>query len=757
MTTLTDDMRRYFFLVILLITNVLSAMSQEMYMNVFTITEQQCGDKPMQLELGFLADYQGDTKAVVTLSVNDGKKNVYWEGFPLQHEFTLDKKIPSHLLQYGPLKCYIYNPQRQAIKLDSLNYSFETISLPTYVPDNLEVIDKKSGFEAIASARNEFQLLYSEKKNYLELGDDEGSLTMPISVYLNDNQYFEWKLVQSGATPVILQNENELARTTLEIFYKDEIFYNDTSSNVRFEITSEFLKEFEISRFSMILPFAGNDFTVYRSNLHVDTVACQDEYYLDQEGFSFRKGEKQLNLYHPKSLSSIQLDAKTSTAILNIDYELDHPMIHYPARTDTVEYYENISKRKVKAGDIMTASFDMSYTQRIDLPRFMPVWDGYESAIIFTEHADWTDLRTHRAVCFGNESVTCADSAVGGYVYYGIPLTKSVFYSNPDGIINIGQNREFPNSHCTIKTDPDFFDFLKQLKDKGFEICLHTPEQYTATRDNLYKALAFMKENFGSPTWIDHGYNNSFINNREDLVCDGLNKFSPYYALDAWRKNGVRYLWNAAYEELKPFDDWTFNNNIQRPYPFFGDALPHPRFMRAPFDGNMLMWSTEYTLEPGEFWNYYLSQNMLETVVESRSAYIAHVYSPWVTTARGFWDMENGQIVAKSDMNKALERIANLREQHLMLPTTIEKYLKYQEQLQNIDYQYDKDDHVVLTNNNSDTIHGFTLISKSPIDIEMEFYEPFPDFHQRESSGEYMIWFDFRPKDMIIIHLKETD
>ena len=36
MTTLTDDMRRYFFLVILLITNVLSVMSQELYMGLFT-------------------------------------------------------------------------------------------------------------------------------------------------------------------------------------------------------------------------------------------------------------------------------------------------------------------------------------------------------------------------------------------------------------------------------------------------------------------------------------------------------------------------------------------------------------------------------------------------------------------------------------------------------------------------------------------------------------------------------------------------
>ena len=705
MTTLTD-IRRYIFLVIFLIINALSAISQEMYMNVFTITEQQCGDRPMRLKLGFIADYQGDTKAVVALSVNDGRKNIYWEGFPLKHDFSLEMNIPSHLLNYGPLKCTVFNPRKEKIRLDSINYSFEETHLPSFLPENIDI-------------------------------------TQPISLYLNDNQYFDWKRIKTDHSTVTLLNKNDFARTQIDIFSAVD------DPNVRYEIKAEFLKDVEISRFAMIMPFADGEFTVYRSNLYVDTVACQDEYYLDNEGFSFRKGEKQVNLYHPKSLSSIQLDAKTSTAILNIDYELDHPMIHYPARHDTIEYYENISKRKFKAGEKLTASFVMSYTKIVDLPRFMPVWDGYESAIIFTEHADWTDISTHRAVCFGNESVTCADSAVGGYVYYGIPVTKSIFYNNPDGIVNIGQNRRFPEYHCTIQTDTAYLDFLKQLKDRGFEICLHTPEQYTTNRSNLYEALAFMKENFGSPTWIDHGYNNSFINNREDMVCDGLNPHSPYYALDAWKKNGIRYLWNAAYEELRPFEEWCFDNNLQRPYPFFGDAMPHPRYMRAPFDDDILLWYTDYTLEPGEYWNYYLGQNRLETVVESRSVFIAHVYSPWVTTARGFWDMENGQIVAKNDMNQAFERIAKLREQRLMLPTTVEKFLGYQEQLQNVDYQYDNEGNVVLTNNSDDTIHGFTLISKSPMTL-IENQEVIP-FSSRDSNEEYIIWFDFRPHEKITV------
>jgi len=144
-----------------------------------------------------------------------------------------------------------------------------------------------------------------------------------------------------------------------------------------------------------------------------------------------------------------------------------------------------------------------------------------------------------------------------------------------------------------------------------------------------------------------------------------------------------------------------------------------------------------------------MSQNLLDNVVESRSAFITHIYPAWVTTARGFWDMEDGQMVAKDGMNKALERIASLREKRLMLPTTVEKYLRYQEQLQCVDYQYDNNGDVILTNNAEDTIHGFTLISKSPISV-IENQRVIP-FSSRESAGEYIIWFDFNPKEKIII------
>lgn len=762
-------MRQCVLFVIILIVSSLSLKAQNMYKNLFSVESDDGCDGITCLNVSFLADYQEDNKILFVLSAINGNNTIYWQSFPLQHDFNLKILIPKHIINGNKFSCYIYNPNRKNIKVDSLNYSFEEASLPSYIPDNLEVKMSDASFSAFPPIRknqddefvrslyldkyfgikNHLHVYHSDNENLLEIGDNDAPLTNPISLYFNDNQYFKWHVLDkkqaADSSWISFSNENDFAKTVMYV-----TFYED-SPNVRFIVKTEFTDDSKISRYSLLLPFVGDDFVVYRANSHVDLKNCQDEYYLDHEGVSFQTFSHQLNFYHPKSLSSMQLDSRTNTLFLNLDYEQDHPFVHFPANIDTIDYYVDKSQRVVKNGDTMTSEFIVSVTQHIDLPRIMPIWDGYESGMIWTEHADWTDIRTHRAVCFGSEDVTCADSAVGGFVYYDIPVTKSVFYNNPADVVNTSKNKSFTGFHATIKGDSVYFDFLKQLKDKGFEICLHTPEQYTSTRGNMAEALAFMNENFGSPTWIDHGYNNKFTNNREDLICDGLNPKSPYYAADLWRKNGVRYLWNACYEEFKVFNDWVFGSNLQRPYPFWGDAFPKPRYMKLSDFPGFLMWTTEYTTEPKWNWDYYFSQANLQTIAESRSVFILHTYPAWVEDFRGFWCMKNGMIMAKEGFNKALERIAKMREKRQILPTTVQKYLDYQILLQNVDYRYDNYGNIILVNVNNETVKGITLISRSPMRVVDVNTNKNIHIQKRKSGDEYMVWFDFEPDEIVRI------
>ncbi len=169
---------------------------------------------------------------------------------------------------------------------------------------------------------------------------------------------------------------------------------------------------------------------------------------------------------------------------------------------------------------------------------------GYTSGYVFTEHADGGNLKTHRAAYLGDENISNIDDATGGFAGHKIPVTKSVFY------LDSARN----HSGSSIRDDPDkphFLDFLNQLYSTGlYDICLHTPEDYSSTRESLEESIKYMKEKFDASTWIDHGMYSGNMN-QESFVCDGLNPNSEYYAADLWENYGTRYFWNPASEIIE--------------------------------------------------------------------------------------------------------------------------------------------------------------------------------------------------------------
>lgn len=702
--------------------------------------------------------------AKLVLSVQNENKNVLWKAFSLSNGFDKENqwyradfefKVPNDIIKGSKLNCYILNDKSEHFYIDDFSFSIEYCNLPAFV-DEIEEFELPKDLKNISES-DYLNILYSEKENNIVIADDNlNNITRPLSMFysliVNDDtvdvQFADWDLlttVNENKDIFKFKNDNKIVATELTISFEDN------NSNVNFHLQSTYLKDVKVIKSSLIFPFVNDDFTVYRRNPFVDTANYQDVYYLDKEGFSLDIEEKQLNLYHPENVSSIQLDAKKSIAYINSDYRYDHLLIRYEL-LDTSNYYIDNSSTVMKKGASLNSSFTISLTDKTVLPRIMPIMNGYESAFIWTEHADWTDIKTHRATYFGSEEIEYIEDAIGGFAYYNIPVTKSVFYNNPDSVTNYEKNNEFPGLHSTIMTDSLFFDFLKQLRDKGYDICLHTPEQYTTTQENLSEALSFMKNNFASPSWIDHGYNNSKLSNRENVVCDGLDSSSPYYVYELWKENGVKYFFNSSYEEImpRPFSEYMFENNLFRPYPGFGDALPLPKVSRLPLFPELLLWSTPYTMEPGEnwAWDYYFSQDVLDKIVDYRYVFITHIYPAWVEEGRGYWEMRDGKYVAKEGLNNALEKISEMEKQHLLLPTTIADYMNYQQQLQSLEYMVEADGTVVLRNGNKETIKGLSLISTHDISLENKKH-----FNKRKtkSGDENIIWFDMEPDEVVKI------
>ena len=667
--------------------------------------------RPRNISCRFACDIKSTDSlknAAWVISIENGKFP-YWQPLPLTtliSDTTAWQRLqtafsfPADYLGAGQIKCYFWNPSHETLFFDNAELEVKTELFPIYQPE----IERDS----------------TEKWPYLT----------PVLEYINarGDTLSDLSTIQSN---IAIETDGNRLTVKTETRFKEDV---------------------KLLRLAFILPLPDGNLTVYRRNQYMDTTNFQTSYYLNREGFAIKNDSLTLCTYHNKNISSLQLDVENRTACFNIDYWRDHPLLHYPMRTDTSDYFEDISFREVKAGETIEGEFTLYLNAPEELPRLMPVWDGYQSAFIFTEHADWTDLRTHRAVLFGNENITKPEDAVGGFCYFDIPVTKSVFYWNPDNVTNdLASKGNFFGLHATIQTDKEFYKLLKTIKKRGFEICLHSPEQYTTIPSEFPKAMRFMRRNFNTVSWIDHGYNNGPDKNRENMVCDGLLPDSPYYSADLWRKNGVRYLWNAYYEENR-MEDHNFDGHFVQPYDGFGDALPNRQITTLPNgDPDFLLWSTPSTLEVNEDheWYYYFDSIRLQRLVDQHNVFITHIYPAWTDPWRGFWQYnENGTVVAMPGFNFALSQLARFRDEKKILPTTIEKYLSYYEKLQNLDYLI-LDNKTIQLTNPSEAIEGLTLLCTKPIIVEGKVM----DF--RKVDEGYLVWFNLGKKETVTIRYRE--
>ena len=676
-------------------------------------------------KLGFLCKADANTQAAIVVSIDDTIRNRYWAAYPLANylndtiewnQVQLEFNFPASYTQGSEIKVYVWNKSQERLIFDDAQLVVREDYSNNYLPP----------------------VTYNSMSQYTPHKSLSPYL-IPIVEYIDAN----------GDT----LNDPSVMETTFHDYYAVHDM-DPHSARLRHGVTTEttFKKEIKLLRLGFILPLPEGKFTVYRRNQHIDTTNLQKSYYLDREGFSIQSDSLILCTYHNLGISSLQLNTEDRIACFNIDYWRDHPLLHYPMRSDTSDFFEDISYRTIHKGDTLKGTFEVYNFAMDDLPRLMPVWDGYQSAFIFTEHADWTDLRTHRAVLFGNENITKPEDAVGGFCYFNIPVTKSVFYWNPDNVTNEKTSGgRFTGLCASIKTDKEFYKLLKNLKKEGFEICLHSPEIYTTIPSEFPAAMRFMKRQFNTVSWIDHGYNNGPEKNREDMVCDGLLPDSPQYAADLWKENGVRYLWNAYYEENR-MEQYNFDSHFVQPFDGYGDALPNRQITTLPNGGkDFLLWSTPSTLEVNEDkdWYYFFDSTRLQRLVDQHNVFITHVYPAWSDPHRAFWQYnENGTAVAMPGFNFALSQLAHFRDEKKILPTTIEQYLSYYEKLNSIEYTIIGHNTIQLTNPN-EAIKGLTLLCTKPIVVEDK-----PIDFRKVDEG-YLVWFDMGKNETVTIRYRE--
>lgn len=419
----------------------------------------------------------------------------------------------------------------------------------------------------------------------------------------------------------------------------------------------------------------------------------------------------------------------------------------------------------------------------------MLVPNGNLAGYVFTEHADGGTLASHRAVYFGSDTITMASNATGGFVGNNIPVTKSIFYSNPD--------KQSYSSIINDKEGQSYLDFLEQLHNTGqYEICLHTPEGGLSNRIVMEEALAFMNEHFKSVTWIDHGMEYG-DDNRECFFADGLIENSQHYSSDLWTEYNIHYFWSVAVEKIRESKYVSITDNVKdfklriaakaiwsrffsleelrslslwdaahklfirikdvgqsnSSQPGFGDGAPTPLFWQHPTrTGSFYSWATDYSDDYSEFWgkdadkNYLQKLEQLDQLVSQNGVYIDHGYYIRNMQNTDLTYNKEGAVVLNPYFEKLLTNMAQRRDTGDLYICTLRDLLDYWILCENVVFNYLSNGDVTLTNNNSKPLNGFSLAVASTF-VTVNNQVP----SLRQLGDDIVFWFDMEPRESVVL------
>ncbi len=661
-----------------------------------------------------------------------------------------------------------YLPQSYPDFIDSLPDDIKQIDLENSWYDI--IVDQKG---RIAVKTKEGKVIISSMTYYTKFGGNKDSwgLQNSTSKLINDSS-----LEIKGTGP---QNE----KVTLIIINHRDLPKIEVHTKINYSTNTIFQRE------SLVAAFDVPVSAVYLKNRKVDRKYLESEYWLQKEGVRFGISERSALIYHTPAVSSLQLQTEKKLLFVNLDYSLDHPFVNIPYQNDNTGKWTDLSKSDYLTGSKRENSFSINIgCFQKSIPRLMLVPEGFKAGYVFTEHADGGNIRTQRAAYFGSEDITKANKATGGFVFYKIPVTKSIFY--------IGPHTSPGASIYEGGKISSLLEFIDQLYLTGiYDLCLHTPENTTSNREVLEESIKFMKERYKTICWIDHGFYGGKIN-REAFVCDGLDSLSPFYAADFWEKYDTKYFWSPAVEMQKNSNWVSVTDNMKklkfyRAYVTFlqryasptnlknlnfvqlikkiktnyslrveentleynsGTSLPTPLYWQSPTRTRQFYsWATDQEKVYGD-----LSEKDVEKEKEQLSNLIAHqgIFVNHGYFVRNRSDdkillKKNGKLVVNPNFDKILASISELRKKGDLYVTTIRNLLDYWILLQKVSFEYLPDGSINIINNNDKPINGLSMVIKAK---EVLVNGKIPAM--KPSGEDTIFWFNMEPYQQCNIQVK---
>lgn len=271
--------------------------------------------------------------------------------------------------------------------------------------------------------------------------------------------------------------------------------------------------------------------------------------WLERQGAYFGKGAASFFVQHVPNISS--LSARGRMLRFSLLSSEDRPM---PRRDDAqIVGYNLENPISLVSGQKLTARWNVYagfLPREIVVPGFAP--NGHRAVHVWTEHGCQTVLEAHIASGLGSSEVRRAEEAVGGFVKFRIPLTKTIFIDNEDGELVFDPfQRLGERPQLSLREDPRFADYLDILSSQPqVEIGLHCCRPYSTHPEEYPERLKDFQR-YKPSVWIDHIWfrdDGTISGCREAASCEGRTHVSSYFSADILTSLGFRYFWSNGFE-----------------------------------------------------------------------------------------------------------------------------------------------------------------------------------------------------------------
>jgi hypothetical protein len=324
----------------------------------------------------------------------------------------------------------------------------------------------------------------------------------------------------------------------------------------------------------------------------------------------------------------------------------------------------------------------------------MPVPSGYLGALIFTEHADYTDHDSLRTVMYGTNDTKNSTYGKKGFIGHNITATWSVFAVSSYG----GEGLD----------SPELKNITDDMSNHSFEITPHSlsaiVNENTPNRKMVETYLPWYVENYSCRDWIDHGLASGARNSQ--LKSLGWDPNSPYYIMDLFQNNSILYTW--AFIDAKPDDAKGLSTSKNSSVGLPGDIVWQNTNLALPNGTSLYQWKTCATGK-GLGLTYY-TNSTVDHMLSTYGVSIWHDYWPDNSSALNYYYVRSQpSYTINETFDNFLTNISDQKQAGKLWNPTASQYIDYWIAASNVEVRCTGVNTYTVVNHNSDTVNGFSM------------------------------------------------